>query len=232
MELGESSPKQHQFSHNLLPHPESPPIELPAEAVLAASENHAPITHARSASSNYYEDVDPKFAADEPVIVPQRPLVNTSIAALQAEAGPGRYSGNSYDDLPRDVDRIQGNRSPAISETSNFTSISQRPINPSWRPPPQPPMAGVPYAPRGRGWGAGRGAPRGRGGYAESSIYSGTPTQVSNKYRAQETVLNANPDFTIPSPSQRRMVGSPPRTARPPAHARVLSNGSHRYPDP
>ena len=230
VELGESSPKAQTTSYNQSPDLESP-IELPAEAVLAITENQPPITHTRSASSNYYEDVDPKFAADEPVITPMRPPVNTSIAALQAGAGPGRYAGSSYDDLPKDVDRMQGNRSPAVSETSNFTSISQRPINPSWRPPPAPPMAGLPYAPRGRGRGAIRGGARGgRGAYAESSIYSGPASQASSRYRAQETVLNANPDFAIPSPSHRRMVGSPPRTARP-AHGRVLSNGSHHYPD-
>lgn len=235
VELGESSPRRDNFSHNQIPDQESPPIELPAEAVLAITENQPPIQHTRSASSNYYEDVDPKFAADEPVIAPLRPVVNTSIAALQAE-GSYRRNSNSYEDLPKDVDRTHGNRSPAVSETSNFTSISQRPINPSWRPPPPPPMEGVPYSPRGRGWGIGRGARGGRGGikrkpYAESSLYSGPASQASARYRAQETVLNANPDFTIPSPMSRRMVGSPPRTARP-SHDRVLSNGSHHYPDP
>lgn len=34
---------------------------------------------------------------------------------------------NSYEDLP-------GARSPAESETSNFTSVSQRGVNPNWRP--------------------------------------------------------------------------------------------------
>jgi len=230
VELGDSSPRRHEFPRNQIPDQESPTIELPAEAVLAINENHPPIQHTRSASSNYYEDVDPKFAADEPVIATLRPPINTSIAALQAEGSHGR---NSYEDMPKDVDRTQGNRSPAVSETSNFTSISQRPINPSWRPTPPPPMEGVPYSPRGRGWGIGRGARGSRGirkPYAESSLYSGPASQASERYRAQETVLNANPDFTIPSPSSRRMVGSPPRIARP-VHGRVLSNGSHHYPD-
>ena len=40
-----------------------------------------------------------------------------------------------------------GTRSPAASDNSNYTSISQRGINPAWRPPPGfqgPGMGGVP----------------------------------------------------------------------------------------
>lgn len=35
-------------------------------------------------------------------------------------------------------DLPEGARSPAASETSQFTSISERPVNPRWRPPRHP----------------------------------------------------------------------------------------------
>ncbi|KAI0172735.1 pali-domain-containing protein [Hypoxylon sp. FL1284] len=60
-------------------------------------------------AGNYYEDVDPRFT--EPSSRPQQP-------------------GPSYEDLPPQP------RSPAISEQSSFTSISQRGVNPRWNPPP------------------------------------------------------------------------------------------------
>jgi hypothetical protein len=48
------------------------------------------------------------------------------------------FNSNSYDSLPL----AEGQRSPAaLSESSHFTSVSQRGVNPAWRPQgrPQPP---------------------------------------------------------------------------------------------
>ncbi|KAI5860746.1 SUR7/PalI family-domain-containing protein [Durotheca rogersii] len=62
---------------------------------------------------NYYEDVDPRFtepASRSLQVVPDGPI--------------------GYDEIP------PGARSPAISEQSGFTSVSQRGINPRWNPPP------------------------------------------------------------------------------------------------
>jgi hypothetical protein len=75
----------------------------------------------------------------------------------------------------------EGQRSPAASDASHFTSVSQRGVNPNWRPPPgqQQRPRGAPraddmllasnpefslpgVAPPGRG--GGRGGFRGRGG--------------------------------------------------------------------
>ncbi|KAH9883649.1 pali-domain-containing protein [Xylariomycetidae sp. FL2044] len=61
--------------------------------------------------SGYYEDVDPRFAE------PSRSPANAA----------GIYE---------DVHNAPGSRSPAISERSGFTSISQRGVNPRWNPPP------------------------------------------------------------------------------------------------
>ncbi|KAK5133469.1 hypothetical protein LTR08_007711 [Meristemomyces frigidus] len=77
----------------------------------------------------------------------------------------------SYDSLP------EGARSPGEgSETSHFTSVSQRGINPNWRPGPGP-------------------------GYAGSAMGGGgvPPVSASAAQRQREDViLNANPDFSLP----------------------------------
>lgn len=146
-------------------------------------------------SSDYYEDVDPRFA--EPVQSQAPPPLPTSLMPGGfVPPNPNFLSTNnlsdsnlprtsSYDDLP------DGSRSPAASEASHFTSVSQRPINPNWRPemgaaagqfgpfpgPRRPMRQGdvileanaanpdfmIPGATRGRGRGRGGGG-RGRGG--------------------------------------------------------------------
>lgn len=75
--------------------------------------------------SNYYEDVDPRFVGSA------RPNNH-----LPPPAEP------MYEDVHATVD---GARSPAESERSNFTSISQRGVNPRWNPnhPPMPQYQGV-----------------------------------------------------------------------------------------
>ena len=87
----------------------------------------------------YYEDVDPRFASD-PEPMPSGPPGGHPIPQLLTPGG-GQYHGespdsftnrpppmtNSYEDLP-------GARSPAESEDTNFTSVSQRGVNPNWRP--------------------------------------------------------------------------------------------------
>lgn len=91
----------------------------------------------RESSDNYYEDVSPEFA--EP---PPAPLVpgmvqgypnNNSSSNLRVQPPPpgGAMDGNySYEDV------ASGSRSPAESERSNFTSVSQRGVNPRWNPGP------------------------------------------------------------------------------------------------
>ncbi|UNI24220.1 regulator of ime2 [Purpureocillium takamizusanense] len=71
-------------------------------------------------NANYYEDVDPRFAA------PTRP-----------NNAPPPPAEHDYDDVRA---AAGGSRSPAESERSNFTSISQRGVNPRWNPnhPPMP----------------------------------------------------------------------------------------------
>lgn len=79
--------------------------------------------------NNYYEDIEPKFAA------PRLPASNDPVPSALVPGPPPieiiPVSG-SYDEIP------EGARSPAASDVSHFTSISERGINPRWRPPPPP----------------------------------------------------------------------------------------------
>lgn len=89
-------------------------------------------------SSDYYEDVDPRFA--EPArngVPPPMPSSlmpggfassNPNLLSAPNNSNPNLPRTESYDDLP------EGSRSPAASEASHFTSVSQRPVNPNWRP--------------------------------------------------------------------------------------------------
>lgn len=153
------------------------PVELPAQssAIGVPRERRG---------SDYYEDVDPRFA--EPVNHPPPPAMPSSLMPGGYSSGnPNRLSAsgpspntsdsmlrpnNSYDDL------ADGARSPAASDTSHFTSVSQRGVNPNWRPPPganAPPMPGQ-YGP-----------------------YQGGRRPV----RQEDVILEANavnPDFAVP----------------------------------
>lgn len=176
------------------------PVELPAQLSTVGMHNN-------SRSSDYYEDVDPRFA---------EPSNNPAPPALPSSLMPGGFSSNpnllsvsnhglnvsdpnlpqnpSYEELP------DGSRSPAASEASHFTSVSQRGVNPNWMPPPGmgPPLPGqygpyggrkplrqedvileanaanpdftVPGAGLGRGRGRGRGGRGGRGGIAPATM--------------------------------------------------------------
>ena len=124
------------------------PVELPVQSTLRKDSRSSP-SHARNASDNYYEDVAPRFASPSPPPGDTRHLTQqtqqtTSSAAVPSSLMPGiaqktpgypvvEHRGEivdpteSYDDLP------EGQQSPA-SDHSNMTSISQRGVNPNWRP--------------------------------------------------------------------------------------------------
>ncbi|RDW67676.1 hypothetical protein BP6252_09072 [Coleophoma cylindrospora] len=96
-----------------------------------------PNIHRRSNSDNYYEDVDPRFA--EAPMDPNHPSLVPTALHPPYGAPPGNdirtttvggLDGNrSYEDIQ------EGARSPAESERSTFTSVSQRGINPRWNGP-------------------------------------------------------------------------------------------------
>jgi len=161
--------------------PASQPAEVPN-----------PKAHRRtsSAGDNYYEDVDPRFA--EPL-----PATSSLVPPALAPAGVG-YPLNSSSGSLQPIQGIDGNnsyediqsgaRSPAESDRSNFTSVSQRGINPRWNPGP----------------GQGYGAPM--------------PNRRPNPPQQQrDLLLNSNPDFELPtargrggSAARGRMPGAIP----------------------
>ncbi|KAF1841617.1 pali-domain-containing protein [Cucurbitaria berberidis CBS 394.84] len=147
------------------------PVELPAQL----SQVGAPAPKGMDRSSDYYEDVDPRFA--EPARVNAPPIMpaslmpggfsssNPNLLAAPNSSDPNLPRTASYDELP------EGSRSPAVSEASHFTSVSQRPVNPNWIP-----ELGAP---------AGQFAP-----------YNGR-----RPVRQEDAILQANaanPDFAIP----------------------------------
>lgn len=85
----------------------------------------APVANTKGAG-NYYEDVDPRF--DQTAHTPPG----------RRTPPPLRLQQTAEVDYEEMRVTAGGTRSPAESEHSNFTSISQRGINPQWNPPPMP----------------------------------------------------------------------------------------------
>jgi hypothetical protein len=109
----------------------------------------------------YYEDVDPRFESG--------PSAQNASSSLHPPLPPS----DSYEDI-REIP--QGARSPAESDKSTFTSISQRGVNPRWNaPPPFPP-------------------PNQSGGYGMTAIPRRPVGPSTN-----EVLLNSNPDFELPT---------------------------------
>lgn len=103
-----------------------PPVELPTanSNVGSSHRSAAPRPRVNSSGSDYYEDVNPRFvAASDPL-----PPVPKNVGLAPPISSGGQHGMHevsirptaSYEDLQ------QGARSPAESETSNFTSVSQR----------------------------------------------------------------------------------------------------------
>ena len=97
------------------------PAELPAARGTPPVPAGAGTETATATSGTYYEDVDPRFADAAPRSAVPPPLqISKSIEEMRHTAGAASPG--------------------AESDRSNFTSISQRGVNPRWHPPP--PMPG------------------------------------------------------------------------------------------
>lgn len=85
--------------------------------------SYSPVSQPKqSTGQTYYEDIDPRFAQQSETNIPS----TLTAGGQHGEPEPR----TSFDYLP------DGARSPTASETSShFTSVSQRGINPRWRPP-------------------------------------------------------------------------------------------------
>lgn len=116
--------------------PPNPNSQQPAELPSPMEPNHRRIG---SAEDQYYEDVDPRFAGE-----PAPAATLPPAPAVAPGYGPRGPVGNPNQNL-RPIQPIShmdgrnsfetlapGARSPAESERSNFTSVSQRGVNPRW----------------------------------------------------------------------------------------------------
>ena len=181
-------------------------VERPA-ATSGSTSRSASQTRPRKSSEAYYEDVDPRFIQDEPPLPPPTnsltPAPLAPNAHLQPPARIARensqsssiYTNNPSPGSSREVgdpmsssgplsantseDLIARQKSPAASDMSNFTSISQRGVNPNWSgPPPSGPLP-----PRG---------PTVMGSGNSSSIYTNAPGP-----QGASSQLDVNPDFAV-----------------------------------
>ncbi|KAJ4205768.1 regulator of ime2 [Fusarium falciforme] len=155
------------------PRAPSPLVTGPSAAELPGR-NTPPVTQQAmtGGNSNYYEDVDPRFASNTPPGTSSNNLQPPPIEPI-------------YEDIHANN---PGARSPAESERSNFTSISQRGINPRWNPNPPPPM---PY----------------------QQVPQRRP--VNQQQQRQDMILD-NPDFQLPNARSGRGPGMVPGSAYPP----------------
>jgi hypothetical protein len=76
----------------------------------------------------YYEDEDPVYTSRN-----ESAVGNSGVPSVLTPGNSGEQK------LKENGAERPG--SPAASEVSHFTSISERPINPRWRPPPMPAQA-------------------------------------------------------------------------------------------
>lgn len=158
---------------------------LPAELPSPSQPNHP--THTRKASGDhYYEDVPPQFAEPPPTTHPSLmppPLAPGAYHNAGSSGSLRRMSGapmgldgnNSYEDIQ------SGSRSPAESDRSNFTSVSQRGINPRWN-----------------------------GGPPQQQNYGPMPNRRPvgpAPPRREDLLLNSNPDFQLQLPGGRGRAG-------------------------
>ena len=135
-------------------------------------------------SDVYYEDVDPRFASD-PEPMPNGGPGGHPVPQLLTPGGRAYHdeSPDSFHDRPppmtHSYEDLPGARSPAESEDTNFTSVSQRGVNPNWRP--------------------------GNGGEFNSLAPMRRPVPAQAQAR-RDVLLAGNPDFEIPGmgPPNRR----------------------------
>jgi hypothetical protein len=170
----------------------SSPLRSGSRAQAAVSP-HSPTHRRQSSGDHYYDDVEPRFAEPldptpelqagppshiPPALTPGYAVTpaNPNVAAAQRD--PNHYlhpsssnptlnleRSNSYEDIQ------EGSRSPAESERSNFTSVSQRGVNPRWNPAMGPGGFGAPMNNR---------------------------RPVPPASQRNEILLNSNPDFELP----------------------------------
>ena len=174
------------------------PVELPTSnqntmrrvRTSSLPQAHAP-GHGRNQSSAdaYYEDVDPRFVAPETDTARQKQTTQSSKAVppslmpgiTQAPSQAQRPTIQPVDPSSSYEDLQDGQMSPA-SDNSNMTSISQRGVNPNWRP-----------------------GMEGPGGQRSGQANLGVPGRRDQRHQQQQQqrdmLLSSNPDFELPGGS-------------------------------
>jgi hypothetical protein len=173
-------------------------------------------------SDVYFEDVDPRFANEPqptlPNIPPEHEVQKHSTAPppllMPGHPDPNQYRPESYGEIPQtnSYEDLPGARSPAESETSNFTSVSQRGVNPNWRP--------------------------GNGGEFNSL----PPRRRDNASMRHDVLLQGNPDFELPGamapmrnrgpPGMRGSNRGPPQRISPASAVGTGVDGPYPSPVP
>lgn len=124
-------PPRQAWADGAKPSPLNPAAARPGEPPSVSPSGH----RRTSSGDNYYEDIDPRFVEPTPPedlsMVPTTGLApgyphGTSPNNLRPAPLGGMDGNNSYEDIQ------SGSRSPAESDRSNFTSVSQRGVNPRW----------------------------------------------------------------------------------------------------
>ncbi|KAF9892795.1 regulator of ime2 [Aspergillus nanangensis] len=104
------------------------PSPSPVHAYGARGMNRSPQPpqhHQPISEDDHFEDVQPRFG--------NRNMTAAGNPRLPTALTPGN---NGEQKLTEELD--EGPSSPTTSDISHFTSISERPVNPRWRPPPLP----------------------------------------------------------------------------------------------
>jgi hypothetical protein len=158
-----------QSRFNPAPRHNTPPLQtiVGSPAMAAARQSpaiqHAPAhlqpSRARVSGDNYYEDVDPRF--DQEHMAKHNALPQQTPTSLMPGSQPQLMASPSYDSV---------NEGPA-SDSSHFTSISERGINPAWRP------------------------DHGSGAYGPGGVPHRGPPPPQQQQR--DFLLSGNPDFEL-----------------------------------
>ena len=149
----------------------------------------------------YYEDVDPRFVQPPPAVIPSSLIPTNQKQQIPSESQglkvPTAHHPQQY--LQRDPSyESMGDggvgRSPAASDGSHYTSVSQRGVNPYWGQQPQ-------------GYGDTYGNPNDGGYYnqhpppmpmhAHSGGRAVGPPRAK-QHRQQDILLQDNPNFAVP----------------------------------
>ena len=129
---------------------------------------HTPSRARVNSSDNYYEDVDPRFSSADPS--------SSALGNIPTLLVPGGNTGDHLDPYSGQQQRHQLQPTSSYdsvndgpeSDASNFTSISQRGVNPEWQAEHNPQ------------------------GYATGGVPNRAPPQQ------RDFLLASNPDFEVP----------------------------------